>query len=240
MPLRIGFDVDGVVADFNRGFRNACGELLGTARDGERADDLSATDLKRVWRRVIGTTNWWMTLEPYEPAQIERLYKLARRHKWEVFFLTKRPQTEGDSVQFQTQWWIEHHGFYLPSVLTLPGSRGDAANALRLDVTVDDQLLECADIISSSTSKALLMLREADKTTYDQATSRAIGVVSSLEEAIDVVERLQEIVVTKGSSLIRLTNWFSLVKPPEPTLPMNPRATRPLPDADAATKAPDA
>ncbi len=217
MPLRIGFDVDGVVADFGRGFRGACGELLGKAGDGEGADTLSASELKRVWKHVIGTTNWWMTLEPYEPAQVERLYKLARRHKWEVFFLTKRPQTEGDSVQFQTQWWIEHHGFYLPSVLTLPGSRGEAANALRLDVTVDDQLLECADIISSSTSKALLMLRELDKATYDQATSRGIGVVSSLEDAIDVVERLQAIVVAQGSSLARLTNWFSMAKPPEPT-----------------------
>ena len=47
--------------------------------------------------------------------------------------MTKRPPSAGDSVQFQTQWWIERFGFYLPAVLTVPGSRGDVANGLRLD-----------------------------------------------------------------------------------------------------------
>lgn len=230
MPLRLGFDLDGVLADFGTAFRTVCGAVVAKAdTNGDvKPDQLSSAELRRVWKQVIGTPNWWASLEPYEPAQIERLYTLARRHKWEVFFLTKRPQTEGDSVQFQTQWWIEQHGFYLPAVLTVPGSRGEAANALRLDMAVDDQLLECADIISSSVSKAMLMLREPSTEAQNQATSRGIGVVSTLEEALDVIERLHGIVGAKRGGLARLTNWFSAAKASEPSLPMNPRATRPL------------
>ena len=63
--------------------------------------------------------------------------------------MTKRPPSAGDSVQFQTQWWIERFGFYLPSVLTVPGSRGDVANALRLDLLVDDQLINCVEVVSA-------------------------------------------------------------------------------------------
>ena len=64
-------------------------------------------------------------LSAYEPDQIARLYELTRRNRWEVFFLTKRPRTLGDTVQVQTQWWIENQGFYLPSVATgrAPGVR---------------------------------------------------------------------------------------------------------------------
>ena len=79
-----------------------------------------------------------MTLEPYEPDQVARLYSLTRAAGWEVFFLTNRPASAGDTVQFQTQWWIERQGFYLPAVLTVPGSRGEVANGLRLDLVVDD------------------------------------------------------------------------------------------------------
>ena len=54
-------------------------------------------------------------------AEIARLYAMARASRWEVFFVTKRPPSAGDPVQFQTQWWLEQHGYYLPAVLTVPG-----------------------------------------------------------------------------------------------------------------------
>ena len=88
-------------------------------------------DIDRVWNHIGRTSNWWMRLRAYEPGEIAKLYATARLHKWEVCFLTKRPGSAGDSVQFQTQWWLEQQGFYLPSVITVPGSRGDLANALR-------------------------------------------------------------------------------------------------------------
>src|SRR6185295_6794158 len=118
---------------------------------------LSSREIKRIWEHVKRTPNWWVRLKPYEPAQIVRLYALARRLKWEVVFMTRRPATAGDPVQFQTQWWLEEQGFFYPAVMTVPGSRGELANALRLDVIVDDQLHNCVDVISASTAKALLL-----------------------------------------------------------------------------------
>ena len=84
-------------------------------------DAVSAADAKRVWQVITDTPNWWLGLAPYEPAQIARLYQLARRYRWEVSFLTSRIPTAGDSVQFQSQAWLEAYGFYMPAVVTVPG-----------------------------------------------------------------------------------------------------------------------
>ena len=68
------------------------------------------------------------------------------RHRWEVFFITQRPFTDGETVQRQTQRWLVAQGFDLPSVLVLRGSRGAAAAALGLDYHVDDRPQNCVDV----------------------------------------------------------------------------------------------
>jgi hypothetical protein len=233
MSLRVGFDLDGVVADFRTAFEAA--SRRGSPVDPiEAAVGLTETEVKEAWKVVGASHNWWTTLRPYEPAQIARLYALARRHKWEVFFLTKRPGTAGDSVQVQSQWWLEQQGYYLPSVLTVPGSRGEIANGLRLDVVVDDQQLNCVEVISASSAKAMLMLRDpALRQMRDHAMSRGIGVVSSLEESLNVLEGLQDLLPHRRGRLMRLVDWFPGAKREGEALPLNPRIERPLPAADS-------
>lgn len=240
MALRVGFDVDGVLADFRTAFRGAATRLAHGTADAVDAPSspqgdvrLSPDAVRRVWDAIAKTPNWWMEIEAYEPEQIARLYGLTRAAGWEVFFLTKRPPSAGDSVQFQTQWWIERFGFYLPSVLTVPGSRGDVANALRLDLIVDDQLINCVEVVSASTTKAILMQRAPDAVERDHATSRGIGVVSTVADALGVIERLQEVLAGRRGRLMRLTDWFSKA-PATQTLPENPRAVRPIPPFDGS------
>ena len=233
MALRVGVDVDGVLADFRTAFRAAAAECLRTPLEGVDVDDpkasqaLAQDEVRRVWDWIARAPNWWMGLQPYEPDQIAALYEMTRASGWEVFFMTNRPPSAGDTPQFQTQWWIEQYGFYLPAVMTIPGSRGDIANGLRLDLVIDDQLLNCVEVVSSSTTKAVLMLRSEDRTAREHATSRGIGVVGKLAEALTVLERLQEVLPRKGR-LLRLSEWF--VQPsPSDRLPDNPRGARPLP-----------
>jgi hypothetical protein len=232
MTLRVGIDVDGVLADFRAAFRAAALEA-GDIPDvgGAASPSLSDAAVKRAWKEIGAHTNWWLRLQAYEPDQIRRLYGLARRWKWEVFFLTKRPGTAGDSVQFQTQWWLEQHGFYLPSVLTVPGSRGEVANALHLDIAIDDIPLNCVEVTSASPSKALLVLRDqAARVERERALSRGIGVVSTLQEAVNVLERLQDVIPGRRGRLLRLMDWFPAAAKDETLLPLDPRAGRPVPD----------
>ena len=235
MSLRIGIDIDGVLADFRTAFRAAAVRCLrrdvAEAEDEEAGGPLSAEDVRRVWDYIGRTQNWWMDVPAFEPEQIARLYSVTRAAQWEVFFMTKRPPSAGDSVQFQTQWWIERFGFYLPAVMTVPGSRGEVANGLRLDLIIDDQLINCVEVISASTAKALLMLRVADPSVREHASNRGIGVVPSMSEAITVLERLHDVLPQKRGRLMRLAEWFSPAEERK-TLPANPRAVRPVPPFD--------
>lgn len=230
MSLRVGLDLDGVLANFRTAFESAAAEagvaVPGSDVDRATLDPLTSRDIRRVWDHVRLTPNWWIRLAPYEPAQIVRLYELTRRLKWEVVFVTRRPSTAGDPVQFQTQWWLEQHGFYYPAVMTVPGSRGELANALRLDVLVDDQLQNCVDIIGGSTAKALLLLRDRpDDATENHAVSRGIGVVSTLEESLDVLEHLHSVLRERKGRLQRLADWFRPA-PKAPGLPTHPDPRR--------------
>jgi hypothetical protein len=237
MSLRIGFDIDGVVADFRSAFRAAARQSLrrdiaeARSASADASDALTPAEIERVWAYIGRTVNWWMEVAPYEPAEIARLYSLSRAALWEVFFLTKRPPSAGDTVQFQTQWWLEQHGFYLPSVVTVPGSRGELANALRLDLVIDDQFVNCAEIIAASPTKAVLMLRQPDLAMQQHASDRGIGVVTTLADALPVLEGLHELLPARRGRLLRLADWFS-PKTAE-TLPHNPRTVRPLPEEDA-------
>jgi len=233
MALRIGIDVDGVLADFRTAFRAAAMRCLRRSIDDAGPDDPKASqaldqdDVRKGWEWIARAPNWWMTLQPYEADQIAALYETARAARWEVFFMTNRPPSAGDTPQFQTQWWIEQHGFYLPAVMTVPGSRGDIANGLRLDLVIDDQLLNCVEVVSSSTTKGVLMLRSEDRIARDHATNRGIGVEGTMAEALAVLERLQDVLPRKRR-LLRLADWF--VQPSsKDRLPLNPRDSRPLP-----------
>jgi hypothetical protein len=235
VALRIGIDIDGVLADFRTAFHETAVRCLrhdvDDTPDLESLSPLSAADVRRVWDHIAAAQNWWMEVPAYEPDQIARLYSLTRASGWEVFFMTKRPPSAGDSVQFQTQWWIERFGFYLPAVLTVPGSRGDVATGLRLDLVLDDQLINCVEVISAAPTKAVLVLRSNDPAARQQAGNRGIGVVSTLSEAITIIERLQDVLPQKRGRLMRLAEWFTPATEMQ-TLPANPRAIRPVPPYD--------
>ena len=232
MSLRIGIDVDGVLANFRDAFHQAaraCGVRdVADADDPKSAHSIGQKDVKRVWEHIAKTPNWWMSLDPYEPDQIARLYSLTRAAGWEVFFVTNRPASAGDTVQFQTQWWIERHGFYLPAVLTVPGSRGEIANGLRLDLLIDDLVMNCVDVVGASTAKAVLLLRGGDKAMHQHATDRGIGVVPTFAEALGVLEHLHDLLPSRRGRLMRLTDWFRPAEAGD-ILPHNPRVMRPLP-----------
>ena len=118
----------------------------------------SAYHRDRVWRAIESTPNFWTTLKPLENGAVERLYQLTGEHNWEVFFITQRPATAGGTVQWQTHKWLVEQGFLMPSVIPLSGGRGKAAAALRLDYLVDDTPQNCVDVLSDSSTRAILLV----------------------------------------------------------------------------------
>jgi hypothetical protein len=142
-----------------------------------------------IWAVIRSTPDFWTTIQPTEDGAVRRIHELMLQHRWEVFFITQRPATEGDTVQRQTQRWLVAQGFDLPSVLVISGSRGAAAGALRLDYHVDDSPQNCLDVMSSAGAKAILISAGSDQMV---ATARnlKIAITPSIRPCLDLLDQV--------------------------------------------------
>jgi hypothetical protein len=199
VALRIGFDMDGVLANFSAAYdeiglrmSGSSGPAAGKTENTEAAP-LSSWGFGRrhddVWKAIRKTPDFWTTLSPLEPDAISRIHEMVLRHPWEVFFITRRPSTAGETVQRQTQRWLVRHGFDYPSVVVIRGSRGLVAGALRLDYHVDDTLKNCIDVKAKSDAKPILVVPSGDKAAVSGARKLGIGTARTMTECLDVLEQ---------------------------------------------------
>jgi hypothetical protein len=142
----------------------------------------------KVWQEIHATPDFWTTLTETEEGAVRRVQELMLKYRWEVFFITQRPATTGDTVQRQTQRWLVEHGFDLPSVLVVPGSRGAAAAALTLDYHVDDSPKNCIDVQSESRARALLIVDPNDESSVVSAHRLGTGTAATIGATLDVLE----------------------------------------------------
>jgi hypothetical protein len=232
--MRLGFDLDGTVADMQTGlareartlFREIDPASLPRSSDATesgapeikepRTDAdvarpaLSVRQQRQLWKAVCARHNFWETLDEIEPGALARLSRLVREHRWELLFLTSRPETDGDTAQLQSYRWLVAHGFESPSVFVVHGSRGKVAAALHLDVLVDDRPENCVDVAIDSTARAILVWRGGDDQTVAAARRLGIGAVASVAECLDILERLSDGRQDRGSMLESLKRLLGL------------------------------
>jgi len=205
MPLRIAFDLDGVFADMEGELLRQSKILFGEnvaakpapAVDAEASAaesaspptklELTERQVTRLWRHIALVENFWQSLAELEPGVIARLATLASERRWEIIFLTKRPDTAGASSQVQTQRWLESKGFTLPSVFVVQGSRGRIAASLGIDFVVDDRPENCLDVVTDSKARAILVWREDEKLLPSGVHRLGIGTVKSVAECLDIL-----------------------------------------------------
>jgi hypothetical protein len=216
MSLRLGVDLDGTLADLATAYRGVERALFGepppasAVADGDPDADAGdpeadaeaeaaaalaasrrhARRRDRVWQAIRETEDFWLGLKPIEPGVVARLHDLSLARGWEVFFITQRPATAGQSVQRQTQQWLAREGFDMPSVLTLAGARGRVAHSLELDALLDDHRKNCVDVLSESDARCrpILVLRRPSADDEAVARNLGIGVVRSVAEALALLD----------------------------------------------------
>ncbi len=228
VPTRIGFDLDGVLADLDAAVAEVTERLFGAGSappapgdfDPERDADGAAPDraagpadpqpdrARDVWREIRGTENFWETLKETEAGAVARLATLADEHHWEVVFLTQRPVTAGDTTQRQSQRWLAGLGFPHPSVCVVDESRGKVAAALGLDLVVDDRTQNCLDIATDSKAKAVLVWRGDRQNVGPNARRLGIEVVGSIGECLDQLAAGRWLLKPAGGVVGRIRRWL--------------------------------
>ena len=242
VALRIAFDLDGVLADMESALVAQSEALFGEAMtrrletgavdggvDAESAPDASASHTddtpplvrlrltprqqRRLWRHVQTIENFWEGLKELEPGVIPRLASIAADRRWEIIFLTKRPETSGATAQLQTQRWLESKGFPLPSVYVVQGSRGRIAASLDLDIVVDDRPENCLDVIAESKARAILVWRADENHLPTTARNLGIGTVNSVAECLDLLTHADAAGKDTSSVMSRVRRLLGLKEP---------------------------
>ena len=234
MALRIGFDLDGVLADMEKAIVREATTLFGStpspsphegpasmgdAVPEEIANDapvrnemqLTARQRRQLWRHLRSIDNFWESLDEIEPGSVARLARMAEKRRWEIIFLTRRPTTSGRTSQVQSQRWLEKRGFPLPSVFVVTASRGLIATALTLDIVVDDTPENCVDIASDSKARTIAIFRNQDRQPPAVFSQMGIHVVNSTAQCLDLlVEIDSSLAQPKAGRLERVMRTLGL------------------------------
>lgn len=168
--MKIGFDVDGVLADFNKTFIERVIAVTGKDLFPPRPFDIPCWDYPQhygythdecsaVWEEIKADDSFWYTLYPYEGV-VDFLAKLDSSVH-DFYFITSRP---GLTSKSQSENWLEFHGFgamtqafSYPTVL-ISSEKGACAKALNLDLYIDDRDENCLDVHYLSPKTRTVML----------------------------------------------------------------------------------
>jgi len=173
---------------------------------------MTARQVRRLWQHVHTIDNFWSSLQELEPGIIARLNGIAMARRWEVIFLTRRPESAGETAQKQTQRWLESKGFILPSVFVVQGSRGRIAAALDLDFVVDDLPGNCLDVVVDSKARAILVWRDNAKPLPAVAKRLGIGVVDSVDECLSILTQVDAPATTRPRMVDRVRQMLGMKK----------------------------
>jgi 5'(3')-deoxyribonucleotidase len=135
--VRLGIDLDGVVADFNSGWTRLYNAEFGADLDLESASSWNAPaqqphfgSMSAFWRwaRTCGPdgVSLFRTLEPY-PGALDALGRLARRHR--VVIITTKPHY----AVHDTYAWIAEHRLPTTEVHIV-----DEKSSIACDVYLED------------------------------------------------------------------------------------------------------
>jgi hypothetical protein len=200
--MRIGFDIDGVLASFEHGAAPLMTRIEGTnlfpkGFPGNMDPPVwewpeyfghSSETVKKMWEVIRTSPTFWLNLPATDNAATLRLLWKSIAPKHDIYFITARP---GDTAKRQTELWLLDHivlpcvkpatgwgdGTVLPLTKTptvlISHHKGLCAAALDLDCYIDDH------------AKNALAVRECNPKTrcylLNKDYNREVNVPSSIQ-----------------------------------------------------------
>lgn len=168
--MRIGVDLDGVLANFNINYVRLIMNLFPEYSDAfpvndpnwpstwfyERAAGLTKEQEADVWRIIKApTSEFWQSLAEYSQTRETINVLNARRLAGDdIYYITNRP---GAKAKLQTERWLMSRGAVCPTVL-ISSMKGATAAGIELDLFIDDRPENCADVIAARPTATVFLL----------------------------------------------------------------------------------
>ena len=200
--LVVGFDVDGVLADYSTAFSEIGNQLYGLPVLSD--PDVKYWDwhrfwgsrekISQIWNHVRNSDDFWRELPTLTTAsQAVRIRAIARRTP--VYAITSRMDTQTSALH-QTVAWLK-------TCLTeaiqcvISSKKGQVCNALGIDCYIDDKFTNCIDVVKNSPkTQVFLMVRKHNESLlkdfpqyFESRGGKAeIVLVESLDYYLDYIE----------------------------------------------------
>ena len=199
--LAVAFDIDGVLSRFTDGFIQAVNAVFPKKNlsPNYQPDSwgyeavLSRDEFNEAWEKATSTSFFWENLIPYR-ANVTALQKflLTYHREFDVYYITSRVDTPGDSAFAQTSRWLLDHDLLLfnTSLLVVhdAAEKYHILRGLKIRAVVDDYL---PTIIKANEVPGLHAFL------YDRPWNKAdrpenLKVVLTLQEYLNELLRLRE------------------------------------------------
>lgn len=168
--MNIGFDCDGVLANFTKAFSTIGNKLFGLPVI-EEMDVVhwnwswnqwycTQEQEEAMWEEVRCTDFFWRDLEVFDLGVLGSMSRLVAENN--VYVVTNRISTgfpRKISAQEQTSNWFLYYGNFVPGVI-VSSAKGLLANGLKLDYYIDDKFTYCVDVVKSSPKTRVFMLNK--------------------------------------------------------------------------------
>ena len=187
----IGFDIDGVLADFITPFlrmlgqRAACGVIdPATVTDPNfmRHPFLTEALIMECVDSVSHDPEFWRTLAPLpSPEQWQALNQLGLDHQ--LMFITHRWVRDTYDIHRVTCDWLERHGVSNPAVHFTQEKKSVLVNRLDIEVFIDDRHENCEDVATSSSAVVFMPYRSYNQSFHHPKVKR----IQELNELFEFV-----------------------------------------------------
>lgn len=187
----VQFDIDGVLADFIRGYTRL-GKKYGLTETGDNDNarygtvhlhgDVELED--QLWREIKASPTFWMLLpEHVTRTTFQRINALQDQH--DVVFATNRP---GLHAKWQTQQWLKNQGVEYPTVV-VTAKKGEFARAAGVTHCIEDKAGNAVYIAYENPGiVSCLVDRPYNRFPADVLGSK-VRRVASVDEFLDLVEK---------------------------------------------------
>lgn len=189
--LKLGIDIDGVLADFNKPYVQLLesiqhirfpdvDETYPDTWDYDKARGVLGKHRSEAWTKIKESHDFWYRLPSLTGAE-EFLGHLADfPTSVDTYFVTSRP---GLTSKIQTEQWLGERGYENPTVL-ISSQKGMCARALELDYYIDDKDENCVDVVAySPTTKCVQLIQPWN---HRQEGAQRVGTLKEFQTLIEL------------------------------------------------------